>query len=315
MKQVFLLACLLLVHQFLFAQWSTNGNNIYNSNTGLVGIGTNSPSRQLTVTSGTGIGPLLVQGPAGYLLIDNQGTGSSYYQANTLHQFQGASNNPIMTLLSNGNVGIGNVLPGYPLDVNGSVAAGGANVSSNTTKFYIRNGSGKTWAFSAGENSVNETNFGLYDWSDNQTTPYLTVTSQGNVLIGKSSQVNSSYILDVAGTIRANQVAVNTTGADFVFDTSYVLPSLSTVRDYVSQNHHLPGIPSAKAMQTEGIKLGESQTQLLQKVEELTLYAIEADKRVSKDEELIGQQQALLLALQAQLKAQQAEIDRLKAKP
>ncbi|HTJ14687.1 MAG TPA: hypothetical protein VL547_21760 [Dinghuibacter sp.] len=41
-------------------------------------------------------------------------------------------------------------------------------------------------------------------------------------------------------------------------------------------------------------------------MEELTLYSAEADKR-------LGEQQTLLLQMQAQLKAQQAEIDRLKA--
>jgi hypothetical protein len=59
-------------------------------------------------------------------------------------------------------------------------------------------------------------------------------------------------------------------------------------------------------MQNDGVEPSSFTTKLLQKVEELTLYSAEADKRLSE-------QQTLLLQMQAQLKAQQAEIDRLKA--
>lgn len=50
MKQRFLLLLLsfFAIH-FAFSQWNTNGNNIYNSNTGFVGIGTSTPTTQLHV--------------------------------------------------------------------------------------------------------------------------------------------------------------------------------------------------------------------------------------------------------------------------
>jgi hypothetical protein len=102
----------------------------------------------------------------------------------------------------------------------------------------------------------------------------------GNVLIGKTSQTNSSYLLDVNGSARANQVVVNTTGADFVFDPTYRLPSLLTVEKYIQENHHLPDIAPAAQMQDQGINLGENQTRLLQKIEELTLYLIGQNKEI-----------------------------------
>lgn len=46
--------------------------------------------------------------------------------------------------------------------------------------------------------------------------------SSGNVLIGKTSQTNTGYILDVNGSARVNEIVVNTTGADFVFEKNYV---------------------------------------------------------------------------------------------
>ncbi|HTJ14367.1 MAG TPA: hypothetical protein VL547_20150, partial [Dinghuibacter sp.] len=127
-----------------------------------------------------------------------------------------------------------------------------------------------------------------------------------NVLIGKTSQTNTTYKLDVGGSVRADQVTVNATGADFVFDPAYALPSLSTVAAYIAANHHLSGIPSAALMQQDGMSVGETETALLQKVEELTLYAIEADHRASVEHELVEK-------LEARMDALQQEVEQLKA--
>jgi hypothetical protein len=94
----------------------------------------------------------------------------------------------------------------------------------------------------------------------------------GNILLGKTTQSNSIYKLDINGKARANEIVVNSTGADFVFDSSYRLQPLSSVMEYINHNHHLPNIPSASEMQQEGLPVGENQTRLLQKIEELTLY-------------------------------------------
>jgi hypothetical protein len=129
----------------------------------------------------------------------------------------------------------------------------------------------------------------------------MRITSNGNVLIGSSSQINSAYKLDVYGSARANEIVVNTSGADFVFDKKYALPKLSDVKAYIDKNQHLPEIPSAKEMQTNGISVGEINTKLLQKVEELTLYAIKQQKRIDQLERQktkSEQQEARMAALE-----------------
>lgn len=107
-------------------------------------------------------------------------------------------------------------------------------------------------------------------------------TIAGNVLIGKTSQTNSSYKLDINGNARANKIVVNSTGADFVFDSAYHLPRMDSLNDFIQKYHHLPGIQPADEMQKQGLDVGDNQIKLLQKIEELTLIIIQQNKRIEK---------------------------------
>jgi hypothetical protein len=104
----------------------------------------------------------------------------------------------------------------------------------------------------------------------------------GNVLIGKTSQTNTSYKLDINGNARTNKIVVNTTGADYVFDSAYHLLPLDSVNAFIQKYHHLPDIASASEMQKEGLNVGYNQMKLLQKIEELTLIVIEQNKRIEE---------------------------------
>ena len=127
---------------------------------------------------------------------------------------------------------------------------------------------------------TNSNTGGLPDFYLNPELAKLTIKSSGNILIGKVSQVNSGYILDVNGKIRANEVVVNMTGADFVFDSNYQLYSLSDLEKYININKHLPGLKPASEMQIDGMGISELNTKLIQKIEELTLYTIAQNKKI-----------------------------------
>ncbi|MEV4883016.1 hypothetical protein MRBLMN1_001493 [Chitinophaga ginsengisegetis] len=100
--------------------------------------------------------------------------------------------------------------------------------------------------------------------------------------------------LSVKGTITAQRVKVTQTGwADYVFHKNYQLPSLAEVEAYVRANQHLEGIPSAAEVEKVGIDVGEMNKKLLAKVEELTLYLIEQNKKITALEEWKKQQEKL----------------------
>lgn len=96
----------------------------------------------------------------------------------------------------------------------------------------------------------------------------------------------SNYTLAVGGGIITEKVRIATNGtsfwADFVFDKNYKLRPLSEVSAFIKTNNHLPDVPSTIEVQQKGIDLAETQAILLQKIEELTLYVIEQDKKIGR---------------------------------
>ncbi len=98
--------------------------------------------------------------------------------------------------------------------------------------------------------------------------------------MGIGTSANSNFQLSVNGDIRTKELVVESGWSDFVFKPGYLLPSLKETEQYIRHNGHLKDIPSAAHVQANGIGLAEINMRLLQKVEELTLYLIEAQKRL-----------------------------------
>lgn len=75
---------------------------------------------------------------------------------------------------------------------------------------------------------------------------------------------------------------------DYVFNKDYKLRSLKDVEKYITENNHLPEVPSAESMKKEGVDLSELNMTLLKKIEELTLYTIQQQKEIEMLKKEIG---------------------------
>lgn len=111
-------------------------------------------------------------------------------------------------------------------------------------------------------------------------TEHVRFTNNGNVGIGTD---NPDSKLVVNGKIRSEEVKVEIiNGPDYVFKPDYQLRTLQETKEYITENNHLPEIPSAKEMEANGIDLGDMNMRLLKKIEELTLYQIELLEKVEE---------------------------------
>ena len=68
----------------------------------------------------------------------------------------------------------------------------------------------------------------------------------------------------------------------FCYKINYNKIPLLKLVTFITKNHHLPEVPSEAEVKENGMDLGEFNTILLKKIEELTLYIIEQDKKITK---------------------------------
>lgn len=136
-----------------------------------------------------------------------------------------------------------------------------------------------------------------------------TTVLQGQVGIGTSTPREA---LSVNGNIRSKQVKVETANwPDYVFNKDYSLPSLSEVKTYIDQYHHLPELPSEEQITKDGLNLGEINKLLTKKIEELTLYLIEKEKQVNEQALKISKEETELHEQEVRLQKLEEELSKL----
>jgi hypothetical protein len=139
------------------------------------------------------------------------------------------------------------------------------------------------------------TRIGVYGTASGGATNWAGYFGSGSVYIANDLRIGTTtqatgYDLSVNGKIACTEVLVQAFASwpDYVFAPDYKLMSLSNVEKSIQQNKHLPGIPSAAQIESEGIKLGDMQIRLLEKVEELTLHLIDQEKQIKMLQEEIN---------------------------
>lgn len=144
----------------------------------------------------------------------------------------------------------------------------------NADSWLTFHDSDDSW-YSFGIDRSNGTRLSL-NYGGDLTSTHFVMDSNGNIGIGTANPLG--WRLAVNGNIRAKEVKVETSWADFVFEKGYNLPSLEEVEAHIKEKGHLKDIPSAAEVSENGIQLGEMNSKLLQKIEELTLYMIDLNK-------------------------------------
>jgi hypothetical protein len=209
---------------------------------------------------------------------------------------------------STGNVGIGTNNPQFNLEINGEVPflkIRSSVYTYNPAVLTIKGGiifnqenPDKTAAILEAvppgyhvpgilfgtKTSYAEPGAGSTDWYHR-----MFIHPNGNVGIGTTDPTDK---LSVNGKIRAKEIKVETANwPDYVFAKDYALPSLKETEKHIHENGHLPGIPSANEVKSNGVDLGEMNAKLLQKVEELTLHLIQLDKKVNAQNKMLSKRQ------------------------
>ncbi|ADV50282.1 hypothetical protein I2486_14865 [Cellulophaga sp. E16_2] len=186
----------------------------------------------------------------------------------------------------NGNVGVGTANPTSKLQVNeGDVTIYGLNTSrylrftQDNLQGAFLNYDGANNILNIGVNNVNTTDV------SNDINAISIARLNGNVGIGT---INPDMKLTVKGNIHAEEVKIdlNVPAPDYVFKEDYKLRSIEDLENYIKENSHLPEIPSAKEFEENGVMQGEMDMNLLKKIEELTLYIIQQEKKINALEAL-----------------------------
>jgi hypothetical protein len=312
MKKITFLLFVTFLGVAVTAQWSTNGSNVYYSggNVG-IGSGTSTPNYKLQINGDAELGDSHDPTPYGLVQIvrpsnqpDNKFhlsfirngasvSGMGYAQNSNVLGIWHANNNqgtPLVAFTYEQRVGIGTSTPADKLTIAGTEG----NIHIGNGIF----GSGYNGIWLNGSTNANDYNI-LSKASDNnlyvnrplgaaiffrqQNTTQMVISSNGSVGIGTNQTADANYKLFVETGIRTRKVKVDQSPwPDYVFESNYFLPSLQEVEQFIQKNKHLPGVPTAKDTETNGLDLGDNQAVLLKKIEELTLYIIKQDKRISR---------------------------------
>lgn len=87
--------------------------------------------------------------------------------------------------------------------------------------------------------------------------------------------------LSINGTMRARELFLEEDNwPDYVFSKEHKLMPLKELEAYVNENHHLPQVPEATQVESNGISIAEMSKIQMQKIEEITIYLFEQNKQI-----------------------------------
>jgi hypothetical protein len=286
-------------------------------NTGNVGIGTVDPESRLEVNHTGTLGGKFDPESA-YLTLTNDTItmamdgneiytnhnlifGSDYNRHIYFRNINESGAEDLMTVRSSGKVGIGSTNPVSRLDIeDANTMAGKLDPSmailklgdANIQMLFDGNEITTNHGLNLSSSYTHDMTFKNAD--ANGSEELMRIKANGNVGIGTN---DPQAKLAVEGGIIANsvKVVVDIAHPDYVFESDYELRSIAELKDFITENKHLPNVPSAQEVEENGgIEVGEMQTKLLEKIEELTLYLIQQNEKIEAQQQRIDELEAKL---------------------
>jgi len=264
---------------------------------GKVGINTNAPKTQLDVNGDMSVRGLATGAGLKMVVVNDRGVFSSedivggdnlgnHIATQNLNLngyfLSGDNEDEGIYIDPDGNIGVNTTQPIAPFDM----------VSQSDNSLMVRTTTAKNsslWAI----NSINGYGIGVepdgtgYIYSSYPTNNKLIYFKDDKVGIGAPPK--GTHNLYVAGGITTEEVKVRiqSNWTDYVFNESYPLQPITELENFIKENKHLPGVPSSEEVDKNGIELGEMNSILLKKIEELTLYMISQDKKINEMQVII----------------------------
>jgi hypothetical protein len=229
-------------------------------NLGKMGIGTSIPNNKVEIDHGT--------------------AGNSGLRFTRLTN---TTSNKFLTTNTNGDVVLQSVPIGTVTFANGTnTSVSGTGVAPtpyiiNSRNIYTDNGT------LTATRTLTMGNYNLI-FSSNSSTSGNGRIYVGNTTLFPAITATSNYRLLVEGGILTEKVKValrsTANWADYVFADDYKLKPLKEVEAFINENKHLEGVSSANELVKNGLDIVDMQSKQMEKIEELTLYAIEKTKQL-----------------------------------
>ncbi|MCZ4257915.1 hypothetical protein PVW51_21100 [Sulfitobacter sp. PR48] len=296
---------------------NTHPNSLYVSSVGgepRIGFGTALPQQELHIFSQNTAIQRFEQGSVilAPRVWDLGGNETSFFLSDTtggtipFHVRAGA---PVSSLVvdRDGNIGLGTGSPEERLHIRSNA------INTDAFALFDANGAGSDAAFRLRQNGVTPT---TWEFRNQQDSGRLNVgIAGGNTPLKIDSAANNNLLrlgrnglpgeVNITGTLVVNNTQLNV--PDYVFDADYPLRPLAEVQAFIDANSHLPDVPSAAEIAATGVDMTQMQMLHLKKIEELTLYTLEQEDRISTQDARIAMQEDRIARLEAALEALAAQ--------
>lgn len=194
-------------------------------------------------------------------------------------------------------VGIGTYTPQERLHVNGNSFITGTTITNRLAVGSEPHFPGMISTTYKGSNSSTYPliNLGTFYPPTQTQTSVFSVRPNGDLRLSNGTN-DIFYVNGANETTYAREIIVDGyTWPDYVFEEKYALLPLNEVRIFIKENGHLPNVPNAETVKNEGVRLGEMNRILLEKIEELTLYLLDQDEKLKLQEQRIVELEEIVL--------------------